>query len=53
MLNTIDFLSPPITLFHLERRTHTSVVGGFLVLLMIFISTLYVSFIFYFMNKKK
>ena len=36
MLNYLDFLSPPITLFHLERRTHTSKIGGFL--LIIFLS---------------
>ena len=47
MLNKIDFLSPPITLFHLERRTHTSSVGGFLVLLMISISLLYVSYLMF------
>ena len=47
ILKNIDFLSPPITLFHLERRTHTSNVGGFLVILMLSISTLYISFLFY------
>ena len=43
MLSKIDFLSPPITLFHLERRTHTSKVGGFLVLLMLLICLSYIS----------
>ena len=43
MINKIDFLSPPITLFHLERRTHTSKVGGFLVILMILIIIFYIS----------
>ena len=47
MMNNIDFLSPPITLFHLERRTHTSSVGGFLVIIMISIITLYISFLLY------
>ena len=42
MINKIDFLSPPITLFHLERRTHTSKVGGFLVLLMLLICISYI-----------
>ena len=42
MINKIDFLSPPITLFHLERRTHTSRVGGFLVILMLMISLFFI-----------
>ena len=42
MLSKIDFLSPPITLFHLERRTHTSKVGGFLVLLMLLVCLSYI-----------
>ena len=29
VFNYIDFLSPPITLYHLENRTHTSKMGGF------------------------
>ena len=43
----IDFLSPPITLFHLERRTHTSNIGGCSVLLMLSIITAYISFLLY------
>ena len=35
MLNKIDFLSPPITLFHLEKRTHTSKVGAVLVIILL------------------
>ena len=35
LANKIDFLSPPITLFHLEKRTHTSTLGGFFVILML------------------
>ena len=46
-INKFDFLSPPITLFHLERRTHTSKVGGFLVILMILIIVIYISLLFY------
>ena len=42
MINEIDFLSPPITLFHLERRTHTSKVGGFLVILMFILCSLFI-----------
>ena len=42
MINKIDFLSPPITLFHLERRTHTSNVGGTFVILMVLVCTLYI-----------
>ena len=40
-------MSPPITLFHLERRTHTSKVGGFFVLLMLFLCISYILFLFY------
>ena len=43
----IDFLSPPITLFHLERRTHTSNVGGCSLILMLTIITAYISFLLY------
>ena len=54
MMNNIDFLSPPITLFHLEKRTHTSKIGGLLVLLMVVICSLYSTFIIYnlFVHKK-
>ena len=40
MIKSIDFLSPPITLFHLERRTHTSKFGGSLVILMFMLCSL-------------
>ena len=54
LINKIDFLSPPITLFHLERRTHTSKVGGFFVLIMISICSTYIFYIFYdLINHKK
>ena len=43
-MKKIDFLSPPITLFHLERRTHTSKIGGCLVILM---SSIYIGYISY------
>ena len=46
-INKVDFMSPPITLFHLERRTHTSKVGGFFVLLMLFLCISYILFLFY------
>ena len=42
MINRLDFLSPPITLFHLERRTHTSKVGGSLVILMFMLCLLFI-----------
>ena len=45
MLTNIDFLSPPITLFHLERRTHTSKVGAFLVIALIIICLSYIIFL--------
>ena len=47
MINKLDFLSPPITLFHLERRTHTSKVGGFFVILMLLIIIFYSSLLLY------
>ena len=47
MINKIDFLSPPITLFHLERRTHTSNVGGTFVILMVLVCTLYIVHLFF------
>ena len=43
-MKKLDFLSPPITLFHLERRTHTSKIGGSLVVIM---SCIYISYISY------
>ena len=46
-LYKIDFLSPPITLFHLERRTHTSNIGGCSLILMLAIITAYISFLLY------
>ena len=45
MITNIDFLSPPITLFHLEKRTHTSKVGAFLVIALIIICSSYVLFL--------
>ena len=47
MINYIDFLSPPITLYHLERRTHTSKTGGILVIIMASIILSYISFLLY------
>ena len=46
-VDKIDFLSPPITLFHLEKRTHISHVGGFLVIIMLSICSSYICFLFY------
>ena len=45
MFNYIDFLSPPITLFHLEKRTHTSKIGGFLVIVLVTICVGYISYL--------
>ena len=54
MINNFDFLSPPITLFHQEKRTHTSKIGGLLVILMILIILGYISLSFYnFINHRK
>ncbi len=43
-MKKLDFLSPPITLFHLGRRTHTSKIGGILVISM---SVIYIAYITY------
>ena len=53
MINYIDFLSPPITLYHLERRTHTSKVGGFLVIIMLSLIISYISYLFYILFSHK
>ena len=47
MINSIDFLSPPITLFHLERRTHTSKLGACLVISLVVICLSYAIFLIY------
>ena len=47
IINKIDFLSPSITLFHLEKRTHTSNVGGVFVLLMLSIISAYICVLLY------
>ena len=44
-MKAIDFLSPPITLFHLERRTHTSKIGGILVIMMFCMYIAYISYL--------
>ena len=54
IFNQIDLLSPPITLFHLEKRTHTSKVGGILVIAMLAVSFSYICFLLYeLINHKK
>ena len=45
-MKEIDFLSPPITLFYFERRTHTSKIGGLLVIFLIALITTYIFHIF-------
>ena len=53
-ISYIDLLSPPITLFHLEKRTHTSKVGGIFVIAMLTISSSYICFLLYeLVNHKK
>ena len=46
-MKSLDFLSPPITLFHLERRTHTSKIGGLLVIMMSSLYIAYISYLFF------
>ena len=48
MISYLDFLSPSITLFHLEKRTHTSNIGGCLVIIYISICIGYVSSLLYY-----
>ena len=47
MLNNIDFLSPSITLYYFEKRSHSSKIGGCLILLMASIIFLYALYLFY------
>ena len=47
MINKLDLLSPPITLFYLEKRTHTSKMGGILILLLILLCSSYVTYLLY------
>ena len=44
-MESIDFLSPPITLFYLGKRSHTSKIGGLLIIFMFTIITSYISYI--------
>ena len=45
-MENIDFLSPPITLFYLKRRTHTSKIGGLLVIFLVTLIFTYISYTF-------
>ena len=47
MMNKFDFLSPPITLFYLEKRTHTSKLGGSLIILLISLCSSYIFYLLY------
>ena len=47
MISYLDLLSPPITLFHLERRTHTSKIGACLVIILVTLSGGYISYLLY------
>ena len=47
MINKLDLLSPPITLFYLEKRTHTSRIGGSLILLLICLCSSYIIYLLY------
>ena len=43
----IDYLSPKITLFYYGNRRHASLLGGLLTILMVVLSTIYVSYLIY------
>ena len=47
MLNNFDLLSPPITLFYLGKRTHTSRIGGSLILLLFCLCSTYLIYLVY------
>ena len=47
MLSNIDFLSPSITLYYFGKRSHTSKIGGCLILLLASIICLYALYIVY------
>ena len=47
MLNKFDLLSPPITLFYLGKRTHTSRIGGSLILLLFVLCSTYLIYLIY------
>ena len=51
MLNNFDLLSPPITLFYLEKKTHTSKIGGLFVLLLLCLCSSYIIYILYLIIK--
>ena len=48
MFSYLDFLSPPITLFYLEKRTHTSKIGGCLVIILVSICVSYICNLLYY-----
>ena len=47
MFADIDFLSPPITLFHLGKRTHTSRIGATLFIILLIICFSFATFLIY------
>ena len=47
MFANIDFLSPPITLFHLGKRTHTSRIGATLFIILLIICFSFATFLIY------
>ena len=44
-MRKIDYLSPSITLFFFGRRTHTSKIGGILIICMLTVSLAYISYL--------
>ena len=47
MIKDIDFLSPPITLYHFEKRTHTSKLGACFVIALVTACLSYTIFLIY------
>ena len=53
MIKKLDLLSPPITLFYLEKRTHTSKMGGILIVLLLLLCSSYIFYLLYLIIEHK
>ena len=53
MINKLDLLSPPITLFYLEKRTHTSKIGASFILLLLCLCSSYIIYLLYLIIEHK
>ena len=46
-INQIDYLSPKISLFYNGKKSHSSKIGGIMTIIMVFLSGIYVFYLFY------